>query len=114
MRPSEAQRRLNRIVDSDPAGLKKLGRYTKSGRIDPQYNHHIYVLLAVIPALLVIAFAFYFLAEVDGLVNGTPEDEIEGIIQERIKAIVNEAEYNETIIETQKLKKNGNKQQMNK
>ena len=110
MRPSEASRRLNRIVDSDPAGLTKLGRFTKSGKIDPQYNHYIYVLLVVIPMLLMVSFGVYLLAQVDGLVSGTPEDEIDGYIQERIKTIVNEAEYNETIIETQKLKKNGNSQ----
>lgn len=55
-----------------------------------------------------LSFAFYFLAEVDGLISGNPDEEIESIIQERIKAIVNEAEYNETMLETQKIKKNGN------
>jgi hypothetical protein len=108
MRPSEAQRRINRIVESDPAGLTKLGRLTKSGRVDSQYNHYIYVLLVIIPALLLLSFGFYILAEVDGLISGTPDDEIQMIIEDRIKAIVNEAEYNETLIETAKVRRNGN------
>ena len=62
----------------------------------------------VIPTLAIISFAFYLLAEFDGLISGTPEDEIDQIIQERIKEIVNEAEFNETLIETTKIKKNSN------
>jgi hypothetical protein len=76
MRPSEAQRRLNKIVEADPAGLRNLGRYTKSGQIDTQYNHYIYILLVVIPLLLLISFSFYFVAAIDGLISGTPDSEI--------------------------------------
>ena len=35
MRASEASRRLDKIVQADPANLRKLGRFTKSGQIDP-------------------------------------------------------------------------------
>jgi hypothetical protein len=72
MRASEAARRLNKIVDADPISLRRFGRFTKSGKIDPQYNQHIYVLLAVIPALTLFALVFYLLAGIDGFINGTP------------------------------------------
>lgn len=84
MRASEAGRRLDKIVEADPAGLRKLGRFTKSGQIDPQYNHYIYVLLVVIPLLTLLAILFYILAGVDGIINGTPDDEVDSIIQSRI------------------------------
>lgn len=88
MRASEASRRLDKIVQADPANLRKLGRFTRSGQIDAQFNHHIYVLLVLIPVLTALSIVFYILAGVDGLINGTPDDEVDSIIQGRIQDIV--------------------------
>ena len=62
MRPSEATRRLERIIDSDPANLRSLGKYAKGGKINPEHNKKIYMLLVIIPALALIATVFYCVA----------------------------------------------------
>ena len=96
MRPSEARRRLQVIVDKDPAALHKLGKFTKSGRINPWYNHQIYILLVIIPLLTILSALFYCLAELDSLIGGTPEDEVNDIIERRLRNIIIELETNET------------------
>ena len=73
MRPSEAARRLDRIVDADPANLRSLSRYSRTGYIDTSFNKHIYILLVLIPTLTGLSFLFYLIAFVDGSINGTPE-----------------------------------------
>ena len=73
---SDAQRRLRKIVEADPAGLRRFGRYTRSGVINNQYNHYIYVLLVVVPLLAFLALLFYVVAVVNGALNGAPKGEV--------------------------------------
>ena len=96
MRPSEATRRLDRIVESDPANLASLRRYSKSGQLDTSFNRHIYVLLVIIPFLSAISGFFYLIAYVDGKFNGTPDQELDNIIQANLRSIVRSAERDET------------------
>jgi hypothetical protein len=52
----------------------------------------IYMLLLVIPLLLVISFVFYVVASMDGAMFGTPEQEIDSIISEKMKAIISQVD----------------------
>ena len=88
MRPSEAARRLDRIVEADPANLAGLRRYSKTGQLDTSFNRHIYVLLVIIPLLSAISGFFYLIAYVDGKFNGTPDQELDNIIQANLRSIV--------------------------
>ena len=42
----------------------------------------------------------------DGVINGTPDDEVDAIIQSRINDIIKEAETNETINESNRIQRN--------
>lgn len=50
------------------------------------------MLLVVIPVLLIVSFVFYTIATIDGAVFGTPEGEIDSIIESKMKDIVDEVE----------------------
>jgi uncharacterized membrane-anchored protein YitT (DUF2179 family) len=52
----------------------------------------IYTLLVVIPLLLAISFVFYMIASMDGAMFGTPEDEIDTIIAEKMKNIITQVD----------------------
>ena len=45
-------------------------------------------MLAVIPLLLIISFVFYMIASIDGAMFGTPDDEIDSIISDKMKSII--------------------------
>lgn len=50
------------------------------------------MLLVIIPLLLLISFVFYMVASMDGAMFGTPEDEIDKIIAEKMKSIISEVD----------------------
>ena len=52
----------------------------------------IYMLLVVIPLLLVISFVFYMIASMDGAMFGTPEQEVDNIISEKMRGIISQAD----------------------
>jgi hypothetical protein len=52
----------------------------------------IYTLLVVIPLLLAVSFVFYMIASMDGAMFGTPEDEIDTIIAEKMKSIITQVD----------------------
>jgi hypothetical protein len=46
------------------------------------------MLLVIIPLLMVVAFVFYSIASIDGTMFGTPEDEIDSIISDKMRTII--------------------------
>ena len=77
IRPSEARRRLEQIIESDPANLRRLGWFTQSGEIDPTYNMYIYILLVIVPALLLVSLFFFCAATFDAFISGSPSSDIQ-------------------------------------
>jgi hypothetical protein len=47
------------------------------------------MLLVAIPLLLLISFVFYLIASIDGAMFGSPDDEIDSIISEKMRDIIN-------------------------
>jgi len=43
-----------------------------------------------IPVLLIVSFVFYMIASMDGALFGTPENEVESIIADRLKDYIQE------------------------
>ena len=105
MRPSEAARRLDRIVEADPANLRSLSRYSRTGYIDTSFNKHIYILLVLIPVLTSLSVLFYFAAYVDGVINGTPEQEMDQIMELNLKNIIKQIKVQETKSQIARTKK---------
>jgi len=83
---SEAQQRFDNIVLNDPI---KLHRYAQSKRQE-QYTRYVYMLLVAIPILILLSFLFYVVASMDGAVFGTPEDEVDSIIAQKMEEIVSQ------------------------
>jgi hypothetical protein len=81
--------KFNEVVDKDPMKLNKFARNENSSRTTIR---HIYMLLGVVPLLLIIAFAFFMVASMDGAMFGTPEGEIDSIIQQKMKEIIDQSE----------------------
>lgn len=50
------------------------------------------MLLIIIPLLLAVSFVFYTIATLDGAVFGTPQGEVDSIVEEKLAAIAEEAE----------------------
>ena len=50
------------------------------------------MLLLIIPLLLLISFVFYMIATMDGAMFGTPEDEIDTIISDKMKSIITQVD----------------------
>lgn len=48
------------------------------------------MLLVVIPLLLIVSFVFYTIATLDGAVFGTPQGEVDSIVEEKLQAIADE------------------------
>jgi hypothetical protein len=48
--------------------------------------------LVIVPLLLAVSFVFYTIATLDGAVFGTPQGEIDAIVDEKLKAITDEVE----------------------
>jgi hypothetical protein len=46
------------------------------------------MLLVVIPLLLLVSFTFYMIASMDGKLFGTPDDEVDNIINSKMKEII--------------------------
>ena len=74
------------IVD-DPLRINQ--RLKTSGQnYQPNQTRRIYWLLVAIPVLLIISFVFYMIASMDGALFGTPENEIESIIADKLQAYI--------------------------
>lgn len=64
----------------------KLSRYSKNGNVKTQRN--LYILMVVVPTLLIVSFIFYMIANLDGKMFGTPDDEIDNVINEKMAEFV--------------------------
>lgn len=49
---------------------------------------NIYMLIIITILLLVISIIFYMIAAIDGAMFGTPDDEVDSIISEKMKEII--------------------------
>jgi hypothetical protein len=78
----DARVKFDNIVQNDPI---KLSKYAKPGNINSSNTRNIYILLVLIPLLLVVSFVFYMIAGMDGAMFGTPDDEIDGMIAEKMR-----------------------------
>lgn len=54
------------------------------------------MLLVAIPLLIIIALLFFFIASVDGAMFGTPDDELDNIIAQKMQELVNEGGVSES------------------
>ena len=79
----EMRGRLENGIAADPI---KLNRYSRNG--NNSFQRNIYILLVVIPLLLIVSFTFYMIATMDGKLFGTPDDEIDNIINSKMKDII--------------------------
>lgn len=79
----EMRGRLENGIAADPI---KLSRYSRNG--NNSLTRNIYILLVVIPLLLIVSFTFYMIATMDGKLFGTPDDEIDNIINSKMKDII--------------------------
>lgn len=53
-------------------------------------KRHIYIDLVAIPLLLLISLIFFLIATMDGKIFGTPDDEIDSLINDKMKEIMTE------------------------
>lgn len=79
----EIKSRLENGIAADPI---KLSKYSRNG--NNSFQRNIYILLVVIPLLLIVSFTFYMIATMDGKLFGTPDDEIDNIINSKMKDII--------------------------
>ena len=80
------------IVSDDPIGLsKKLeshGGDEESIKKGHHLKEHLYMDLVAAPLLLVVAIIFFLVATMDGKVFGTPDDELDNLINDRMKELM--------------------------
>ena len=66
----------------------KLSRYAKNQ--NEATKRHVYILMVAIPLLVSVAFVFYSIASVDGAMFGTPRDELDTMISDRMRAVISQ------------------------
>ena len=79
---NKAKQEFEKAVSNDPLKLNKKLPNSSNTR-------NIYILLVLIPLLLVISFVFYMIASMDGAMFGSPDDEIDSMISEKMREIIN-------------------------
>jgi hypothetical protein len=53
-------------------------------------RRHVYIDLVAIPLLLIISLIFFLIATMDGKLFGTPDDELDNLINDKMKEIMTE------------------------
>jgi len=81
----DASKELDNLAQSDPF---KINNFAKAERVNSTNTKSIYFLAISIPLLLVISFLFFMIASMDGAMFGTPEDEMDSIISDRMGSFI--------------------------
>jgi hypothetical protein len=76
---------LDNLAESDPF---KINKFAKAEAINKTDMKSIYFMAISIPLLLVISFIFFMIASMDGAMFGTPEDEMDSIITDRMGSFI--------------------------
>ena len=76
---NQARSGFNHMVENDPMQVDKMNR----ARVDANGStkKQIYALVVAIPLLVVVAIIFFMIARIDGAIFGTPDDEMNSIIE---------------------------------
>ena len=65
-----------------------MNKYGNADSDNENKKKQIYFLFFIIPVLLVISLLFYMIASIDGAMFGTPEDEIDSIISDKMREFI--------------------------
>jgi hypothetical protein len=85
--------RFDGLVDQDIMKLK--ARIPRNNNKAESVRRHVYIDLVAIPVLLIVAVIFFFIATMDGTLFGTPNDEIDDLINDKMKEIMSEIDKND-------------------
>jgi hypothetical protein len=69
-------------------GLKK--SIPRNNNKAEDVRRHVYIDLVAIPLLLIISLIFFLIATMDGKLFGTPDDELDNLINDKMKEIMTE------------------------
>ena len=84
-----AKERVDNLAAKDLLGLdKRINKNQNNQEENKKLKNNVYTLIVLIPLLLIISFVFYMIATIDGAMFGTPDDEIDSIISDKIKSII--------------------------
>ena len=75
---------LDNAVQNDPLRVDEWGK----SRDSQSKRQQIYMCLFAIPLLIAVGLIFFMISSIDGALFGTPEDELNGIIDNKIKSMV--------------------------
>ena len=70
--------------------MKLKDRIDTSNNKAMELKRHVYIDLVAIPIFLIIWLLFFLVATMDGKIFGTPDDELDGLINEKMKEIMTE------------------------
>ena len=87
-----AKDKVENLATSDPFKLSKYTGNSNNSQERKDTQRNIYILIVMIPVLLIVAFVFYMIASIDGAMFGTPDDEIDSIISDKMKQIIQVAQ----------------------
>ena len=86
--------KFDKIVDDDIMKLKN--RIPRNNNKAEDVRRHVYIDLVAIPLLLIIALIFFLIATMDGKIFGTPDDELDNLINDKMKDIMAEMDKSES------------------
>ena len=89
---NKAREKVDNLAENDQLGLAKRQNNQNNELESKSIRKNIYILMAVIPLLLIVSFVFYMIASIDGAMFGTPDDEIDSIISDKMKSIIQVAQ----------------------
>jgi len=70
--------------------MKLKNRIPRNNQKADDVRRHVYIDLVAIPLLLTIALIFFLIATMDGKLFGTPDDELDNLINDKMKDIMSE------------------------
>ena len=70
--------------------MKLKNRIPRNNNGAEEVRRHIYIDLVAIPLLLIISLIFFLIATMDGKIFGTPDDELDSLINDKMREIMTE------------------------
>ena len=68
--------------------MKLKNRIPRNNNKAEDVRRHVYIDLVAIPLLLIISLIFFLIATMDGKLFGTPDDELDNLINDKMKEIM--------------------------
>lgn len=75
--------------------MKLKARIPRNNNKAESVRRHVYIDLVAIPVLLIVALIFFLIATMDGKLFGTPDDELDSLINDKMKEIMSEIDKND-------------------